>query len=147
MSYNVCDTDSLSSKGFAVLEAIQPLDMEYQKTISNPSYQRERTGILLGGRRAGGAARALEELSGWQRGYYSYTVSTFFIFLSCGASKYTWDGQHLGKRLILTYILLVSLPLFQAGGYMRTQTHSSAGIGGRFLSDRKSTRLNSSHQI
>ena len=42
MSYNVCDTDSLSSKGFAVLEAIQPLDMEYQKTISNPSYQRER---------------------------------------------------------------------------------------------------------
>ena len=81
MSHNVCDTDSWSSKGFAVLEAIQPWDMEYQKIISNPSYQPERTGILLGGCRAGGAARALEELSGWQRGYHSYTVSTsFYIF-------------------------------------------------------------------
>ena len=108
--------------------------MEYQKTISNPSYQQERTGILLGGCREGGAARALEELSGWQHGYYSYTVSTFFIFLSCGASKSTWDGQHFAKCLILTYILLVSLLLFQAGGYMRTQTQSFAGIGGRFLS-------------
>lgn len=77
--------------------------MEYQKAISNPSYQRERTGILLGGCREGGAARALEELSGWQHGYYSYTVSTFFIFLSCGASKSTWDGQHFAKCLILTY--------------------------------------------
>lgn len=134
MSHSVCDTDLQSSKGFAVFEAIQSWDMEYQKTVSNPSYQRERTGILLGGCRAGGAARALEVLPGWQPGYHSYTVSTSFLFLSCGASKSTWDGQHFAKCLILTYILLVSLPLFQAGGYMSTQTHSSAGIGGRFLS-------------